>query len=124
MKIKLKDIINIQESYSRLLDLNYIPVKIRYSLSLDGETITNRIEHFFKLRDKAFKKYSSLPQSDENTMSYNLEINDLLDSDIDLLTEPFLTPEILLNEKSILTAKDMLLLKWLKVKPEEKEKTE
>ncbi len=117
MKITLRDIINIQSSYSKLLEQVYLPIKIRYTLSKDGRKIQSELEELQKMRDSLIMKYGSkqkdgstaiLPGS-PNLASYEVDMSDLLDIEIDLLTDQ-IDVELFMRDDCTLSAKDLLIL--------------
>jgi len=95
-KMKLRDIINIQSAYSRLLDQSYLPARIKYNLSKDGKKIEAEINEISKLRNDLIIKYGesgkdglvSIAPNSPNLVTFQLEYDDLLDEEIELMTEP------------------------------------
>ncbi len=121
-KIKLRDIINVQQSYSHLLDQNYLPAKTKYSLSKDGKKITDELDEVTKLRNHLIVKYgetgkdglTSIAPNSPNMASFQLEYDDLMDVELELLTDK-IDIELFLKDgiDCTLSAKDFLLLNWM-----------
>ncbi len=120
MKVKLRILKNSYESFPSLLSQNsqLISAKIRYNLSEDYEKITKAITYFEKRQNELVLEYkinkNTLVASPEY-QSCSLAIDDMLDIDIDLLIEPFITKDLLMDDRNTLSSKDMVLLKWLRV---------
>lgn len=126
MKVKLRNIIESSQSFSILLDQNpqIIKAQIRWDLSEDFEKITKSVDLFNKKRVEIIQRYnitSSTLLASPEYQSCELEITDLLDVEIELVTEPFLTKSIMTDERCTLTSKDMISLKWLRVDESKKE---
>lgn len=119
-KIKLRDIINVQESYSKLLDQSYLPVKTKYTLSKDGRKITDEITEVSKLRNDLILKYGekgkdnlvSIAPNSPNMASFQLEYDDLMDIELVLLTDK-IDIELFMRDDCTLSAKDFILLNWM-----------
>lgn len=127
MKLALKEIINVQQSYSKLLEQGFLPIKIRYTLSKDGRKIQSELEEFQKMRDSLIMKYGEkrpdgstaiLPNS-PNLSSYEVDMSDLLDIEVDLLTDR-IKMELFMRDDCTLSAKDLLILDKLIIDEEDK----
>lgn len=116
-KMKLQDIMNIQSSYLKLLDQSYLPARIKYNLSKDGKKIENEITEVSKLRNDLIIKYGeqgkdgmvSISPNSPNLQTFQLEYSDLLDEEIELITEP-LDIELFMRDECNLSAKDFIVL--------------
>ncbi len=129
MKVKLRILKNSYESFPSLLSQNsqLISAKIRYNLSEDYEKITKALTYFEKRQGELVLEYkinkNTLIDSPEYR-SCSLAIDDMLDIDIDLLIEPFITKDLLMDDRNTLSSKDMVLLKWLRVEDETDDKVD
>jgi len=130
-KMKLRDIINIQSAYSRLLDQSYLPARIKYNLSKDGKKIEAEINEISKLRNDLIIKYGesgkdglvSIAPNSPNLVTFQLEYDDLLDEEIELMTEP-LDIELFMRDECNLSGKDFLILDKFIVEKVKEEKSE
>lgn len=128
MKVKLRDIVAAQQSYSRLLEQSFLPARVKYNLSKDGKKIVNEIDEISKLRNDLIIKYGtkgkdgmvSISPNSENMQTFQLEYDDLLDEDIELATD-VLDIELFIRDDCTLSAKDFIVLdKFIVEKNEEK----
>ncbi len=132
MKVKLRDIVAAQQSYSRLLEQSFLPARVKYNLSKDGKKIVNEIDEISKLRNDLIIKYGtkgkdgmvSISPNSENMQTFQLEYDDLLDEDIELATD-VLDIELFIRDDCTLSAKDFIVLeKFIVEKVEESKKDE
>lgn len=127
MKLALREIINIQSSYSKLLEQSYLPIKTRYTLSKDGRKIQSELEEFQKMRDSLIMKYgekrpdgsTAILPSNPNLSSYEVDMSDLLDIEMDLLTDR-IKMDLFMRDDCTLSAKDLLILDKLIVDEDDK----
>ena len=117
-KIKLRDILNIQQSYTKLLEQSFLPARTKYNLSKDGKKIFSELEEVAKQKNDLILKYGekskdntmiSINPSSPNAQTFQLEYEDLLDVEIDLVTEP-LDIELFMRDDCNLSAKDYIIL--------------
>lgn len=135
MKVTLRNVVNMYQSYSKLLEQSFLPARIKYNLSKDGKKISNEIELIKKSEEELIRKYGDKSSdgtmikvnpdpNNKNHQSFQLERDDLLDVEIELQTEP-LDIELFMRDDCTLSAKDFIILEKIiveveKDKPEEK----
>lgn len=96
MKIKLKDIAQVQNSLINLVQMK-IPATVAWKFSRVTKQINDEFTGFNTAREQLFKKYGqpkgegpsmTLEILPENVDIFRKEINDLLEEDIDINFEP------------------------------------
>lgn len=124
MKVKLRNLINSFESFPSLMSQNsqLINAQTRYNLSEDYEKISKAIDHLNKRKNELLIEYKITQHTLQGSLEYTscqLAFDDLLDVEIILLIEPFITKTLLLDDRNTLSSRDMTLLKWLRVDDKE-----
>jgi len=126
MKVKLRTIIDSSNAISSLTDQpsSLISAGTRFILSEDFDKIKDKITRIGNEQKKLIEKYKIGPQTliaSPEYQSYQLELDDILDTEMELETEPFLTKVIFTDDRCTLTSKEMSLLKFLRVDESKKE---
>lgn len=91
MNITMKELLNAKPSLEKILNKD-LPMKISYKLSKLARKLDTELKFFDESRKKLFKKYSDDQKQengqveilDEYKETFEKEINDLLDLEIDL----------------------------------------